>query len=76
MQLKSQFGGLSSYRTVSGQKVEAHGETVECSCFFLISFKCVFLLKTGAVGLCPFCALVDMFYLSDSHFVAHMGGSK
>ena len=44
--------------------------------FFLISFKCVFLLKTGAVGLCPFCALVDMFYLSDSHFVAHMGGSK
>lgn len=45
--------------------------------FFLISFKYVFcLLKAGAVGLRPFCALVDMFYLSDSHFVAHMGGSK
>jgi len=63
VQLKSQFGGLSSYRTVSGQKGEAHGETVGCSFFFLISFKCVSLLKAGAVGLCPCSISVTLILL-------------
>lgn len=51
VQLKSQFGGLSSYRTVSGQKVEAHGETVECSCFFWF-LSSVFFCWKRALWVC------------------------